>query len=528
MRIKSLIRFSLLMILSLFALNFALNFWNAHQKSRAFEQLQHETQLLAVTTSIKQGIVDIQKQVSRLGQLPQDRVPALSAGEKDKVEAQAARVAGEITRLRSMADETLLPKVTAMQARYMELAASWHLFYNYFGIDSTQAMTELVLHAEPFSQQLIYQDLPALEAQESELIEQARQHLTAVEWWSERTALIVFVLSLLIALSFAVRVYRRVVDGVQAFVPAVATVLEGGEARIGLQSKDELGEIAAAFDTVSYDLNSARKQCAVLEQELAKRNEEVEAQRLESQALLRNILPATVAEELREKGTVQPKYLEDVTILFTDFVGFSASTEKLAAEDLVHMLHDYFSAFDEICARYGMEKLKTIGDSYMCAAGLPERNPSHPVDAVMAAMEIVQAVTERSHRNNWSIRIGIHTGHVIAGMVGTQKFAYDIWGESVNYASRVESSGEPNRIALSAQTYSRIKDFFECEKRVKTHSKVSHKMELYFVNGFTHSLVEDTRQMPPEAFVRRYRGYFQKEPPSFPPLRAALASKAEK
>jgi class 3 adenylate cyclase len=442
------------------------------------------------------------------------------------VEAQAARVAGEITRLRSMADEALLPKVLAMQSRYMELAASWHLFYNHFGTDSAQAMTELVLHAEPYSQQLIYQDLPALEAHESELIEQARQHLTAVEWWSERTALVVFVLSLLIALSFAIRVYRRVVDAIVAFAPGVATVLDGGEARIGLQSKDELGEIAAAFDTISEDLHAARKQCSALEHDLTQRNEEVEARRSESQALLRNILPATVAEEFRDKGTVQPKYLEDVTILFTDFVGFSASTEKLAAEDLVHMLHDYFSAFDEICARYGMEKLKTIGDSYMCAAGLPERNPSHPVDAVMAAMEIVQAVTERGNRNNWSIRVGIHTGHVIAGMVGTQKFSYDIWGESVNYASRVESSGEANRIALSAQTYSRIKDFFECEKRVKTHSKVSHKMELYFVNGFTSSLVEDTRQMPPEAFVRRYRGYFQKEPPSFPPLRTALAGKS--
>lgn len=525
MRLKNLIRFSLLMILSLFAVNFVLNFWNAHQKSQAIEQLQHETQLLALTTSIKQGIVDIHKQVARLGQLPQDSLPALNADEKDKAEAQAARVSGAITRLKSMTDEALLPKVEAMQARYLELAASWHLFYNHFGTDSAQAMTELVLHAEPYSQQLIYQDLPALEAHENELIEQARQHLQAVEWWSERTALLVFILSMLIAMWLAIRVYRRIVDGMGAFVPGIAAMLDGGTSHIGLQSKDELGEIADAFDTLSDDLQAVRKQCGELELELVQRNEEVEVQRKESQALLRNILPATVAEELRDKGSVQPKYLEDVTILFTDFVGFSASTEKLAAEDLVHMLHDYFSAFDEICTRYGMEKLKTIGDSYMCAAGLPERNPSHPVDAVMAAMEMIGAVNERSNRNNWSIRVGIHTGHVIAGMVGTQKFAYDIWGESVNYASRVESSGEPNRIALSAQTHGRIKDFFDCEKLVKKHSKVTHEMELYFVNGFTPSLVEDTKQMPPEAFVRRYRGYFQKEPPSFPPLRTVLSGK---
>ncbi len=526
MRLKSLIQLSLFMIIALFSVNFALNFWNGHQKSQAIEQLQQQTRLLAITTSIKQGIVDIQKQTARLGLLPQDSVPALSKNEKDKVEAQSARVSGEITLLKGMADEEMASKVAALQARYLELAASWHLFYKHFGTDSAQAMTEFVLHAEPYSQQLIYQDLPALEARESDLIAKSQLHLQNVEWWSERTALVVFVLSLLIALSFAVRTYRRVIDGVGAFKPGVASVLEGGDAHIGLQSKDELGEIANAFNTMSNELSASRQQCETLERDLLKRNEELNAQRSESRSLLRNILPATVAKEFRSKGSVQPKYLEDVTILFTDFVGFSSSTEKLAAEDLVYMLHDYFSAFDEICERYGMEKLKTIGDSYMCAAGLPERNPSHTVDAVMAAMEIIQAVTERSNRNpNWSIRIGIHTGHVIAGMVGTQKFAYDIWGESVNYASRVESSGEANRIALSSQTYGRIKDFFDCEKKVKTHSKVSHKMELYFVKGFTPSLVEDTKQMPPEAFVRRYRGYFQKEPPSFPPLRTALAAK---
>ena len=526
MRLKSLIQFSLFTILLLFALNFALNFWNAHQKSQAVEQLQLQTRLLSLTTSIKQGIVDIQKQVTRLGQLPQDSVPALSAEEKDRVEAQSARVSSEITQLKTLANEALQPKVAEMQSRFMELAASWHLFYNHFGKDSGQAMTEFVLHAEPFSQQLIYQDLPELEGHESELIARAERNLQEVEWWSERTALVVFILSLLIALSFAIRVYRRVVDGMSAFSSGVASALQGSEVHIGLQTKDELGEIANAFNTVSNELQTTRQQREELEHELLKRNEELTAQRSESHSLLRNILPTTVAKEFRSKGSVQPKYLEDVTILFTDFVGFSASTEKLAAEDLVYMLHDYFSAFDEICERYGLEKLKTIGDSYMCAAGLPERNPSHPVDTVMAAMEMIQAVTERSNRTpNWSIRIGIHTGHVIAGMVGTQKFAYDIWGESVNYASRVESSGEPNRIALSSQTYGRIKDFFECEKRVKTHSKVSHKMELYFVKGFTPSLVEDVKQMPPEAFVRRYRGYFQKEPPSFPPLRTALAAK---
>lgn len=323
-------------------------------------------------------------------------------------------------------------------------------------------------------------------------------------------------------------VYRRIAKGLNTLKQGVESIRNGdAEHRIGLQSNDEIGEIANAFDNLSDDLLTTRNQRTGLEQELAQRCVEVENQRQVSESLLLNILPATVAEEFRRKGAVEPKYLEDVTIIFTDFVGFSSSSEKLAADELVQMLHEYFSAFDEIAARYGLEKLKTIGDSYMCAGGLPERNPSHPVDAVMAAMEIVRAVTERSgtdSQHNWAIRVGIHTGHVIAGMVGKQKFAYDIWGESVNYASRVESSSEPNRIALSGQTYSRIKDFFECEKRSKTHSRVSHQMDLYFVNGFLASLTDDSKQIPPAAFLRRYRSYFQKDPPSFPPQHPTYAA----
>ena len=182
-----------------------------------------------------------------------------------------------------------------------------------------------------------------------------------------------------------------------------------------------------------------------------------------SESLLLNILPGEVADELRAKGLVSPKYFEDVTILFTDFVGFTLSTEKLAAEELVELLHDYFTAFDQIVARYRLEKMKTIGDSYMCISGLPMRNPAHPVDMVMAAFEMLEAVRQRQRPDRlaqWKVRIGIHTGPVIAGVVGINKFAFDIWGDTVNYSSRMESSGEANRINLSERTYSRVKDFF--------------------------------------------------------------------
>ena len=238
-----------------------------------------------------------------------------------------------------------------------------------------------------------------------------------------------------------------------------------------------------------------------------------------SESLLLNILPGEVADELRAKGLVSPKYFEDVTILFTDFVGFTLSTEKLAAEELVELLHDYFTAFDQIVAHYRLEKMKTIGDSYMCISGLPLRNPAHPVDMVMAAFEMLEAVRERQRPDRlaqWKVRIGIHTGPVIAGVVGINKFAFDIWGDTVNYSSRMESSGEANRINLSERTYSRVKDFFQCEHRGKVLTKEKRELDMYFANGILPTLLNGSDQTPPPAFVRRYNVYFQKDPPSFP------------
>lgn len=253
-------------------------------------------------------------------------------------------------------------------------------------------------------------------------------------------------------------------------------------------------------------------------QELARRQEELLRQQEISESLLLNILPAQVAQELREKGAVTPRYYEDVTVLFTDFCRFSLATEKLAAEDLVTCLHDYFTDFDRIVSRYGLEKLKTIGDAYMCLAGLPVRNPANPVDTVLAAMEILQAVVEREAQQGlggWRVRIGIHTGPVIAGVVGIRKFAFDVWGETVNCSSRMESSGVPDQINISERTYARVKDFFLCESRGRVPTKDRRDLEMYLVKGILPALRRVPGHPPPE-FLRRYRAYFDRDPPEFP------------
>jgi class 3 adenylate cyclase/CheY-like chemotaxis protein len=254
--------------------------------------------------------------------------------------------------------------------------------------------------------------------------------------------------------------------------------------------------------------------------ELEQAIEEAHRQRKIAEDLLLNILPERVAAELRERGEVDPMYFEDATIVFTDFVGFTRSTEELSAEELVCLLHQYFTGFDEIITRYGLEKLKTIGDSYMFASGLPTHSSSHPVDAVLAAFEMVGFVRQMAADNKgpgWQVRIGVHTGPVIAGVVGIRKFAFDVWGDTVNFGSRVESSGAPNRVNLSDRTYSRVKDFFRCEHRGKVKTKEGRDADMYFAESVSSALLKDAAvSWPPPAFRRRYRVYFQKEPRAFP------------
>jgi adenylate cyclase len=247
--------------------------------------------------------------------------------------------------------------------------------------------------------------------------------------------------------------------------------------------------------------------------------QEAERQKLVAEAMLRNILPGKVAAELQSLGTVQPMYFEDVTIGFTDFVGFTLATEKLAAEEIVGLLHEYFTAFDRIVSRYGLEKMKTIGDSYMFVSGMPDRRPSHPVDAVLAALEMVETVRTMARPDEgieWQMRVGLHTGPVIAGVVGIHKFAFDVWGDSVNFSSRMESSGAPNRVNLSERTYSRVKDFVRCTPRGRVITKDGREADMFFAEGVYEKLIDSGVEGIPAAFARRYRIYFQQAVRAFP------------
>nr|WP_315142265.1 adenylate/guanylate cyclase domain-containing protein [uncultured Flavobacterium sp.] len=211
----------------------------------------------------------------------------------------------------------------------------------------------------------------------------------------------------------------------------------------------------------------------------------IENEKNRSNALLLNILPEETASELMASGKVLAKKFESVTVLFTDFVGFTAYAEKLPPEKLVERVDFYFSKFDEIIEKYDLEKIKTVGDAYMCAGGLPFETQDHAYKMILAAQEIIKFVSEIAKetqaQNHFQIRIGINTGPVVAGVVGTKKFAYDIWGDTVNTASRMESNSEPGKINISQNTFDLVKEHFQFEYRGAIEVKNRGKMNMYFV-----------------------------------------------
>ncbi len=213
----------------------------------------------------------------------------------------------------------------------------------------------------------------------------------------------------------------------------------------------------------------------------------IEEERDRSDNLLLNILPEETAAELKANGAVKAKKYDAVTVLFTDFKGFTSYSEKLSPEALVETISFYFSKFDAIIEKYGLEKIKTIGDAYMCAGGLHDNTKDHAHRMVTAAFEIASCVEEAKKDKDakdltFDIRIGINTGPVVAGVVGTKKFAYDIWGDAVNVASRMESMSQPGKINISENTYALIKEEADCEYRGEIQVKNRGMMKMYFVN----------------------------------------------
>jgi len=218
---------------------------------------------------------------------------------------------------------------------------------------------------------------------------------------------------------------------------------------------------------------------------ITKANETIKEEKQVSESLLLNILPAHVAEELKTHGNVEAKQFDNVTVLFTDFVNFTTAGERMTPKELVAELHTCFKAFDEIIGKYNIEKIKTVGDAYLAVAGLPQANANHASDIVSAAMEIrdfMQARKQQMGDKSFAIRLGINSGSVVAGIVGAKKFAYDIWGDTVNTAARMEQNSEAMKINISRSTYELVKDKFTCTYRGEIPAKNKGTLKMYFVS----------------------------------------------
>jgi adenylate cyclase len=263
------------------------------------------------------------------------------------------------------------------------------------------------------------------------------------------------------------------------------TALSDNETLNKAKISDPFGYVLKPYD--ARVLNSAIEMAVYkhkVDSELRKKTRELENEKVRTDKLLHNILPSEIINEWKTYGFISPRHYNHISILFTDFHGFTDISSRLSPDVLVEELNDMFHNFDTIIELHNLEKLKTIGDTYMIGAGLPTESDDHAVRITLAALDMQQYIKKRNSisKIQWLMRAGINSGQVIAGIVGTNKFTYDVWGDTVNIASRMESSSLPGKINISGSTYELIKDVFDCEYRGKLNAKGKGEIDMYFVN----------------------------------------------
>ena len=255
--------------------------------------------------------------------------------------------------------------------------------------------------------------------------------------------------------------------------------------------------------------NRLEKQVQERTKEIELRNKELELEKEKSDFLLFNILPVKVAEELKTKGKFIPLKVTEASVVFTDFVRFSLLSEQYTSEELVEKLDFIFSRFDDICSRYQLEKIKTIGDSHMSVGGLPMFSKTHAIDAALAALEMVDFMEYLNETDPsfepWKVRIGIHVGNLIAGIVGKRKFGFDVWGTTVNMASRLQDASLPNKINVSEKVVQRLEKFFVFTYRGKIPVKYQGEIEMYFLERLKPEYSIDPQgRRPNHQFKQKY------------------------
>lgn len=290
-------------------------------------------------------------------------------------------------------------------------------------------------------------------------------------WWF-RIALAVTIIFI------GLLIYRRRVDKIR---------------RQKVRLEMEIGRRTRQTIEQSKKISEQKKRVEIQKSKIEHQHQLLEKEKEKVDRILLNMLPEGTAEELKSEGRSKARYYKNVSILFTDFVGFSKIAEEMNPQELVQKLDSYFTKFDEIIEKYSLEKIKTIGDAYMCAGGIPIRNKSNAIDVTLAALEIRQYMEQLSQTDpkTWKIRIGINTGEVTAGVIGLKRFAYDVWGAAVNQAQRMEMHGRPGTVNISDHTQAFIAPYFNCTFRGKIQTKHKGMLGMYSVDSIKPELSVD-------------------------------------
>lgn len=488
--------------------NLSVYFWSKLQSDQSLQELGKATEVQGQLAQIQRELNDLRKQNAIMGQFVSGTEDvALRPEEIERFDTQTESVASRIESITGQVGVNNAEALTAFVDKYDQLAKSWRRFYLYFGRDHGQALTEMAMNAEPLGLEVSQVYLPELVKLEQERMDAASKNYYSVSETTSRISSAMFGGSTLILLLVLLWFSRDLIKRLASLKSGASKIGSGDlDYRIADASQDELGSLAQGFNDMSQRLLETRN-------ELDRQYKLIDEQRERAQHLLLNILPESTAEELRQNGVVAPQYYSAATVMFADIKGFTLAAEHLSVDRLVEILDDYFTAFDKICEKYNIEKLKTIGDCYMAVSGVPNRSLSHCADMILAARECIEVANTLSAKEgypDWKIRIGIASGPVIAGVVGIKKFAFDIWGSTVNHAARLESASEAGMINISGNARDHVKDLFELRSRGSIPTKESDGIEMYFVEGLHRTLLND-RVPPREAFIERYHVYFRED-----------------
>ncbi|HEX7048572.1 MAG TPA: adenylate/guanylate cyclase domain-containing protein [Longimicrobiales bacterium] len=490
-------------LLALGTLNVAVFYIGATRRAEVFEELQRAIRRQTMILETMHELEQQTRQVKLLTEVIGVEGPPPPEAERESFARRVDAIPRQLEQMLEISAPDGRPALRDLLRRSRRLVASWKAFNANRGVDPVRAIQEVVQTAEPLAFELINRDFPAAVAREKERLGQASDAFVRMDRMSSRSTWIIFLVSTLLGGFLAITISRDLLRSIEALRLGAEKIGQGDlRHRIPVRRRDELADVADSFN--------------VMAERLRERTSEIEEERKVSESLLLNILPRQIAVELRKKGRVDARYLPDTTIMFADFVGFTHLFETLSTDRMVRLLDQMFTDFDRIVRTYGLEKLKTIGDAYMCAGGLSREGTSHPIDAVMAAFDFVDAVERRAdaERLPLAIRIGIHTGPVATGVVGIDKFAFDVWGETVNFAARLEETSEPNCVNISSGMYARVKDFFSCEYRGRIETKERRTFDMYFVRG-VHPEIAGSGS-PPPGFSERYQAYFERAPTGYP------------